>query len=882
MGILALASCALLGAQTTYFQFGVDQDALAGAPDFSFLNRPLAASDALFVKNGQFFRAGGDGVPNTEDDERIRLWGVNLAFGANFPTEAESVRIAKRLRRLGVNLVRLHHMDSQPDGNPANAGSLLTTGPYPTLNPVAVARLRTFLDALKAEGIYANLNLKVGYVFRPMVDGVPALPGGAAIGDQSKPFHMIWPRMIELQAKYAGDVIDALQLGGDPVLGLVEINNESSLIYHWQANQIEGRVTGEYEGELRRQWNRFLSRKYETTAQLAAAWRSEETPGGELLAAEGRWVRELHGAASATIESVRVEDQPALRINVTNGSDTVIIKQVGFAMNTARPYTASVEMRADIAAGQTRGVYFDIKEDVSPWRTINAQTVQVGSEWRRYTLVFTPGFATNNGRFAVQVEQFAGTSVFLRNWTLSQPARQGLTETETLEAQNVSLVGSSSNPTEARQNDYLLLLAELDRQYLETILATVRSRTQAPVAGTQMEFGGLLNLDSHANLDYQDRHYYVDHYGFPNVAWDGRDWYITEQSHLRDGLGAFQSAAATREAGRPYTVSEFNQPWPNTYAAEADPTLAAFAAFQDWDGLMHFAYSHGRNWDAGVPNGFNINGDWTKWINFGQSGWLFRSGALAAGDAPVTIPLSLGQRVAAGRRRINGNVAAFLRTDLQVNPAIAFTRRIAVERREEATPPPEAMTAVTPPYRSSTNELTYDPGARRYLIHSAQAAGVLGFLGTAKVTAGVLDVELAPSPRGYAAVLLTPLDQQPVADSKRLLLTNPGFTLRSQPGENREQRLVNYPGSSTRFTVERDQASRPSGDLNGGSRPTWMERVEATVTLRLNASAVRVYPLGSRGERLEELAVERLAEGFRFRLNANGSPAAPWYEIVAE
>ena len=145
-------------AQQNFYPFTIDQDRLSGAPDFSFLNHPLTA-DGIVVRDGHFCRAG--------NGARVRLFGVNLAFGANFPEPADAVRIAKRLRRLGVNLVRCHHMDSSPDRDPSAANSLLTTGPYPSLNPVSVARLRGFLDALEAQGIYVNLNLHVGYQFRP-------------------------------------------------------------------------------------------------------------------------------------------------------------------------------------------------------------------------------------------------------------------------------------------------------------------------------------------------------------------------------------------------------------------------------------------------------------------------------------------------------------------------------------------------------------------------------------------------------------------------------------------------------------------------------------------------------------------------------------------
>ena len=161
-----------------------------------------------------------------------------------------------------INLVRLHHMDSQPDSNAANARSLLTTGPYPSLNPNSVALLRGFLDAWRAEGIYVDLNLHVGYTFRPGVDGVPAIPAAQAFPTQSKPLNIFEPRMVELQTRFTSQVLDDLGLRDDPVLGVVEINNESSLVREWQAGNLDANLFPEYRAELQRQWNAWLGKKY--------------------------------------------------------------------------------------------------------------------------------------------------------------------------------------------------------------------------------------------------------------------------------------------------------------------------------------------------------------------------------------------------------------------------------------------------------------------------------------------------------------------------------------------------------------------------------------------------------------------------------------------
>ena len=42
-------------AEERFYQFAVDQDRLAGAADFSFLNRPLTPADRLFVRSAHLF-----------------------------------------------------------------------------------------------------------------------------------------------------------------------------------------------------------------------------------------------------------------------------------------------------------------------------------------------------------------------------------------------------------------------------------------------------------------------------------------------------------------------------------------------------------------------------------------------------------------------------------------------------------------------------------------------------------------------------------------------------------------------------------------------------------------------------------------------------------
>jgi len=860
-----LVLCVALRAQS-FYQFGFDQDSLHGAPDFSSLNHPLTAPDRVFVRDGHFYAVGADLQPNTADDARIRFYGVNLAFGANFPEKGDAVRIAQRLRRLGINLVRLHHMDSSPDSNAANAGSTLTTGPYPTFNEVSLQRLRDFLAALASEGIYADLNLHVGYTFRPAIDQVPALPG-QAISTQSKPLHIFHPRMVELQQQYAAQLIRKLGLRGSAALAMIEINNESSLIQAWQSAQLDPVLAGEYRTALGSQWNGWLASKYGTTAALSAAWGAGSADGADVL--PGKWTLEQGHGKTGTLSMTTVDGAATAVVQPGQGSGWLFLKQTGFHLESGVRYVWRFEARADVAAGQKVDAPVSVMRDVSPWDGVLYSTVSLTNQWQTYTIAVTPGFAIqDSGRVSLDVEYSPGM-VYVRNTTLVPAGQKSLAPGETVEGGTVSLLGPSEGATAARMADYVDFLVATDRAYSNALRDTVRAETDAlvPVTGTQMGYGGLAILDAQDGLDYQDNHFYIDHYNFPNTAWDGFDWRIRDSAAADNGWGSLTDMAWARQAGRPYTVSEFNQPWPNTHGGELDPTLAAFGAFHDWDAIMHFAYSHARNWDDGVPNGFNINGDWTKFPVIGQSAWLFRTGAVRAGASVLDVPVSAAER---NRSAQSGQSAgAWVVGRAGVPRETAFTRRVELAKDSAASLGAEEKAAPRAPYSADTGELVFDAAAKVFRLNAPEAAGVFGPAGRT-VTAGPIDVS------GGGGVFLTSRDGLPIAISRYLLLSAPATSLRTRPGASQPQRMVNYPGTTDWWTIESSN-TRPSGDLNGGSRPTYLQAADVTVTLRTQAMAVEVWALDGTGEAVSVVPAERVAGGFRIRLSA----ATPWYAIHA-
>jgi hypothetical protein len=232
--------------------------------------------------------AGADGFIRTRDghfyDEkgrRIRFIGVNMAADAAFPTHADAEKIAGRLHKFGVNIVRLHHMDaswSKPNIFDTSSGDTQH------LNAEALDRLDYLVNQLKLHGIYANINLKVSRTFTDK-DNVPQagnLPFAA------KPADYFMPRLIELQKSFAHDLLThtnpytQTRYVDEPALAVVEINNENSLVgAPWEG--IGGGIAAlpaPYRDEIANQWNTWLKSKYKTTAGLRRAWSAQDKPFG--------------------------------------------------------------------------------------------------------------------------------------------------------------------------------------------------------------------------------------------------------------------------------------------------------------------------------------------------------------------------------------------------------------------------------------------------------------------------------------------------------------------------------------------------------------------------------------------------------------------------
>jgi hypothetical protein len=259
------------------------------ALDLSALNpEPAGAHGRVLVKDGHFATA--------DDGRRIRFWGCNISSEQNFLSAADADTLARRLAQGGVNIARLHHMDNP--WSVASGGSIWPKDrrDHSRIDPAQFDKLHRLVAALKARGIYSNINLKVSKTL-VLEDGFPA--SIAQCPPFQKQVDCFQRRMIELQKEYARQLLTAknpytgYSLAEDPAVAVVEINNENSLLGQRTRDigrRLDQLLPEPFRSELAAFWSAWLAKKYGDDATLAAAWQRGATPRGpSLLGATHRW-----------------------------------------------------------------------------------------------------------------------------------------------------------------------------------------------------------------------------------------------------------------------------------------------------------------------------------------------------------------------------------------------------------------------------------------------------------------------------------------------------------------------------------------------------------------------------------------------------------------
>jgi len=285
-------------AEPGWWAFEPATDTFADAMlDLRPLNEKIAGESGFVRRNGDDFVLG-NGKP-------VRFWAVNVGGGVVRLGKEPQKYLARRLAKVGVNMVRVH-------------SALFDRGA-----PDPAAPDRKYLDSLhhlvavlRAEGIY----VKLSFYFPLWFDVKPTygIPGYDTIRNK-KPFALLYfdARMQAIYKSWARALLTTrnpytfVPLGKDPAVAIVEIVNEDSTFFWTFAKKNIPRVQ---MMKLEKRFGDWLRKRYGSLAKAPAAWgarashKNDEVRKGR-VALLSAWHMTSQGVARSGISKKRMSDQ---------------------------------------------------------------------------------------------------------------------------------------------------------------------------------------------------------------------------------------------------------------------------------------------------------------------------------------------------------------------------------------------------------------------------------------------------------------------------------------------------------------------------------------------------------------------------------------------
>ncbi|MGZ0657253.1 carbohydrate binding domain-containing protein [Coraliomargarita sp. W4R72] len=837
------------------FPFVISHEAPDNVTSLShLLDAPAGKHGFVRVEDGRFATDAGS----------IKFNATNLTGAANFPSHEDADRLADRLARFGMNCVRLHYFDA-PYGNfrqTKEAGLYGIGGSLPgafsadpkvaiPFDPDELDRLDYLVAALKKRGIYVNINLHVAR-FKKVISFF-----SRAVIDSEKEYAKA---LLTHVNPYTG-----LAYTDEPSVAMIEINNENSLLRGYDRGILE-RLPAPYDSELRAAWNEWLRAKYGSTTAMRRAWNPEEMSlrdeqvieGGFDQAfpmAESMWTLGLKGATA-----VAAAENGVLKITVERAGKRYFPKLLrnGIKVKKGETYTVSFKIRRVEGTGKLE-LGTAIAGSGADWRPMGfLHTFEVGNRWTSISEVFIATDDSEDAQF--QLTRFEQGSYEIDELSIQSGAEIEVNESQRLENGSIAILKHKAYASVEANRDYYQFLADVETSYwleMESYIKDVL-QAKAPVAGTQLVFSTSF---IQAQLDYVDIHSYWTH---PTL--NGENW--TAGNHpMVQSMNLIQGLAGQRVLGKPYTVSEYNHPYPNLYGAEAQPMLRAYGALQGWDGVFEYTWHHRRQPEPGFNSYFFSISERTDVLaHMLACAAIYLRGDVSEANETLAAPIDYTtdfERMVVATQRVRTRI-----NDAGFSSELAFVHKVGVDLNGQAEVDPDLMNQSISDAQvllSDTGELSWnreDPDACYFTINTEGTKLFTGFPRDRVIAMGDVRLKIGKTRMDWATVSLVSR------------FAEGGFG-----EENRNANiLLTATGQALNDGMElKEVGDRSVAEVAWGNAPVMVEGISALVELPSEASRTRCYALNSNGERVQEVPVESHSKGCQVTISPEYQTI--WYEI---
>ena len=820
--------------------------------DLSYLNWKI--EDRIKVKDGHFY------YKNSE----VKFFGTNVAYSSCFPSKNSAPLIAKRMAQLGINVLRFHHMDNRDIWEKNNNTKL---------SEEKLDLLHYFLFCLKNNGIYANINLHVSRVYPEISKEEKILE----IFKYGKSLDRYYPQFIQDQMNYARDLLTSYnnytgyKIGDDPMILNIELNNENTM-FNLESETNYEILNDNLKNELNKQWKSFIKDKYKNFDEINNFYNNETLDMNNNLV-ENNTITCQKNNGKYNINGKTVEFD-IYDIPTTSYGNQIHYGTIDIENYTL--YTIDFYVKAENLTEDTFS--FSFQENKSPYRI--------------YGRISNIKFSTELQHYVISLKSYIDCQ--LSSDSKAKPKFILPTSKNHYEFSNFKLYKGRPdfNFTENGEKnlDKILYPNAIMIQNLPNMAYDLRMffynteiNTQKKITNyikNELGFKDLLILDSQINYgsflsyirenefsDIMDIHAYWEHPNFETGhSWD-RNYYSIKNTPMikSKSFGTLNRLSKGKSKNKPYTISEYNHPFPNEHLHEKFAFFGSWAAFHDFDAIYQFSYDTSDN--KYISGYFSMA---TNPIDFAMVPYTvlaFRNNFVVKSENFVKLKLSKGY-VYEKMKDKNYNLDQFLENYFYTGWNAFFEVEILDDLKIIE---PEMNTnidtssknnLISPQIKWNISELNNETF---YYVNTDKIITLTGFLGNVNMDkknnlGDLLDIKikLNESLNETCTIGILSLDNKNLENSEKILLTIVG---------------------KVRNTDQMWNEARTSTSKSWGKAPSLVQYIEFEACLKFQEDQKPdIYSINNLGELNEKFDIK--GEGGNWILNSDeNNPALNYYII---
>jgi hypothetical protein len=410
--------------------------------------------------------------------------------------------------------------------------------------------------------------------------------------------------------------------------------------------------------------------------------------------------------------------------------------------------------------------------------------------------------------------------------------------------------------------------AQIERTYFAEMTAYLRDElgVKQVILGSSDHNSSLnntLHLENLSRLGITDGHFYWQHPEFPKDEWSSPNWTIANTPMVDDpDRSVIARVSRSKVKDMPYLVSETNCPFPCDTAAGFLPILAAYARFQDWDGLFPYDYNriddNDKLAEERVLTYFSTGADPVKMSETVAAGLAFLRGDVQTTRQVVERSITREQMIEAQRQPLGDS--PYWVPDLPGRLALMHGVRIAQMNAPANLPAAGSIPFPEHDIVSDTGELRWSaaPENGRVTFDTPRWQVLIARHGETRTANLALNLSTP-----YACVQAISLEDKPLAETGQILLVTTA-------------RVANT-GMQWR------DSSRTSLGHQWGGAPSRIEPVHGTLLLEgmQPARHITIQALDGSGQPTGE-PMEINPHGAAWQVDLGGLQPSVWYWLKVE